>query len=135
MFSGALSGTTLSDIQWGTGVNGTTLLAALQADAALGTTFAGCSTAADVADKLTESNAAAFAQIVGQNLVVPAGGAAASTYSTADKNYTISGLAAGYYLVKDKDGTQKDASDAYTSFILKVVGNTDAAPQIRHADR
>jgi fimbrial isopeptide formation D2 family protein/LPXTG-motif cell wall-anchored protein len=124
VFTGTLSGSTLSDIQWGSSVDSAALLTALKADATLGTTFAACSTAADVAALLSDSNAAAFAQIAGQHLTTAAG-----TSTAATGGYAITGLAAGYYLVKDKDGTQDQTSDAYTSFILKVVQNTSAAPK------
>jgi fimbrial isopeptide formation D2 family protein/LPXTG-motif cell wall-anchored protein len=36
-------------------------------------------------------------------------------------------LPAGYYLLKDRDTTQSGTSDAYTSFIVEVVGDTMAA--------
>ena len=49
---------------------------------------------------------------------------AAVKESTAP-NTEITGLAAGYYLVKDQDGTQDGKSDAYTKFIVQVVGPTD----------
>lgn len=46
--------------------------------------------------------------------------------SSKDSTVTvIDGLAAGYYLVKDKDGTQKNTSDAYTTFIVQVVGDAE----------
>lgn len=42
--------------------------------------------------------------------------------------YVIDGLAPGYYLVKDKDGTVPQAqAQAYTKFILEVVGNDVSA--------
>ena len=124
VFTGTLSGSTLSDIDWGTGVDGTALLAALKGDAALGATFADCSTAADVAKLLSDANAAAFAQLAGQHLAAVAG---TSTYTGSA--YAITGLAAGYYLVKDKDASQAGTADAYTSFILKVVKDTAADPK------
>ncbi len=37
--------------------------------------------------------------------------------------YSISGLPAGYYLVKDKDDSLGDADTAYTTMILQVVGD------------
>lgn len=58
VFSGDLSGDTLSNVQWGSGVNSTdavdgkTLLQALQTDQTLDTAFDACNTAADVADVL-----------------------------------------------------------------------------------
>lgn len=37
-------------------------------------------------------------------------------------SYTISGLSDGYYLIQDKAGTLNEKNDAYTSFILKIIG-------------
>ena len=51
---------------------------------------------------------------------------ATSTY--ADGKYTISGLAAGYYLVKDKDNSIS-GDDTYTSYIIQVLGTTEIAPK------
>lgn len=50
IFSGDLSDGVLSNIEWGTGVNGTELLSALKAADA--TAYDGCTTAAEVAKKL-----------------------------------------------------------------------------------
>lgn len=51
--------------------------------------------------------------------------AAVTTKESTAPNTEITGLAAGYYLVKDKDGSQKDTQDAYTKFIVQVVGPTE----------
>ena len=42
--------------------------------------------------------------------------------STGNGSYTISGLNDGYYLIQDKAGTLDTKNDAYTSFILKIIG-------------
>ena len=42
----------------------------------------------------------------------------------ADGQYVISGLTAGYYLVKDQAGSLDGKHDAYTKFILEVVENS-----------
>ncbi|MGM9584580.1 MAG: isopeptide-forming domain-containing fimbrial protein [Faecousia sp.] len=47
------------------------------------------------------------------------------TVSSSDGNTEISGLPAGYYLVKDS--TKVAGADAATKFILQVVGNTEVA--------
>ena len=89
-------------------------------------------TAADVAKVLEsyENNSSemkAFADIAGQHLTKTTSGTA-SAYNEDSKSYTISGLAAGYYLVKDKDDSVP-GTDAYTDFILKVVQNTTVTPK------
>lgn len=51
--------------------------------------------------------------------------------SEHDENnvYTISGLPAGYYLVKDEDGTLSGTTAAYTAYILQIVENSTVSPK------
>lgn len=130
VFAGDLSEDekTLSNVTWGDGVDGTALLAELDdlED------FQNCKDAADVAKVLEgykdEPQAMKdFADIVGQHLTETTSGTV-SAYNEDSKSYTISGLAAGYYLVKDQNGSVS-GTDAYTDFILKVVKNTEATPK------
>mgnify|MGYP004689349115 CR=1 FL=1 len=114
----------LSNIVWGSGV-----------------TEAGKTALGDAADKAaslkTEAEAKAFAKEVAPYLQNP-------TESTAGTgSYSISGLSAGYYLVKDKDNTLSNQDDFYTAYIMQVVGNVNAMPkgdkptldkQIKHND-
>ena len=80
--------------------------------------------AADVAKKLTdETAAAAFAVNVAKYLQNP------TESKPGAVGYTISDLAAGYYLVKDKDNTLTDVDDGYTAYMMKVVGNISAKPK------
>lgn len=121
IFTGDLSGTTLSNIVWGSGITegGQT---ALQDKYDTAET----KSAAGVAEALTNDNAVQFAKDAAGYLTTTK---AESTYNETSKNYTISGLAAGYYLVKDKDNSLSGADDAYTSYILQVVGNTSVSPK------
>lgn len=104
IFTGDLNEGVLSNVQWGSGVNGTTLLAALKlADEEK---YGACETAADVSLALgtegaSAADAEAFAEVAAQYLTSPAG----SANAPVEGKYTISGLDAGYYLVKDKDGS------------------------------
>lgn len=129
IFAGDLHEKVLSNIAWGNGVNGTALLAALKADTAIGSDFTSCNSAADVAEVLaTYVNGAEktkqFAKVAGSNLTTAAG------TSTEEKaTYTISNLAAGYYLVKDKNDTLAGKDDFYTAYIMEVVGNVTALPK------
>ena len=66
-----------------------------------------------------ENQAAAFANDVKQYLVNPV----KSNSVAPNESYTFDGLTAGYYLVKDEDGSQTGKTGAYTSFIVQVVGN------------
>lgn len=134
IFAGDLSenGQTLSNVTWGDGVNGEALLAALKGTEEETTAYETCTTAADVAKVLEgykdEPQAMKdFADIAGQHLTETTSGTL-SEYNRENQSYTIFGLAAGYYLVKDKDGSVSGA-DAYTDFILKVVKDTTATPK------
>ena len=112
IFTGDLSGTTLSNIVWGSGVS-----------------KAGQTTLGDAAAKAetlkTEADAKAFAKAVAPYLTTAAG----SANTVTDGKYVISGLAAGYYLVKDQDGSLTGDNDSYTEYIIQVVGNVTATPK------
>lgn len=121
-------GPILSNIVWGRGVNGADLLAALkEADAAK---YGRCADAADVAEALgaedaAAADAAAFAEIAAEHLTVATGTANAPV----DGNYVIEGLPAGYYLVKDQDGSLEGDADAATEYIVQVLGNVAMEPK------
>ena len=113
----------LSNIVWGSGVDGAALLAELKTTKfGEATPFAACTNAAEVADVLEKfdndaENTQLFADIAAKHLATPAG-------TGSDK---IEGLTEGYYLVKDKDGSQDGQEDAaYTRFILEVVSDVTA---------
>ena len=112
IFTGDLSEGVLSNIVWGSGIS-----------------EAGQTALGDAAAKAetlkTEADAKAFAKAVASYLVTDA----ASTSTVTDGKYVISGLAAGYYLVKDKDGSLTGGNDSYTEYIVKVVSNTTATPK------
>lgn len=112
IFTGNLSGTTLSNIVWGSGVS------------EAGQTALGDATAKAETLK-TEADAKAFAKEVAPYLTTAAGSASTVTGG----KYVISGLAAGYYLVKDQDGSLTGDHDSYTEYIIKVVENTTADPK------
>ena len=101
----------LTEITWGSGVSAA-------GKKALGDAAAKAKSLTD------EASAIAFAKEVAKYLQAP-------TASGAQKNgkYTISGLAAGYYLVKDKNNTLSAKDDFYTAYIMKVVGDVTAAPK------
>lgn len=130
VFAGDLAGNVLSNIQWGTGVDGEALLTALKGDGTIGSSFTDCTTAAQVAEVLAgfESNSTnldAFAKVVANNLSTATG---TSTQGTG--NYTISNLPAGYYFVKDQDGSLTgEGPDAYTKFMLNLVKDTPVTPK------
>lgn len=111
IFSGDLHDGVLSNIVWGTGVT------------EAGKTVLG--NANTKAESLTDENATDFAKEVSAYLT----DVCASTSTMADGVYVISGLSAGYYLVKDRDNSLTGADDSYTSYIIKVVNNVPVTPK------
>lgn len=130
IFKGDLNDSTLSNVQWGDGVTNTdALLTALKTDNTLKATFGSVDSAATVADALAQASkdddvAREFATVVSGYLsTTPQVSVESAATSTA-----ITGLSAGYYLVKDEDGSLDTTTQAsYTRFILEVVKNTSAA--------
>ena len=102
----------LSNIVWGSGVSEAGQTA--QGDAA-----------AKAETLKIEADAKAFAKAVAPYLTTAAG----SVNTVTDGKYVISGLAAGYYLVKDQDGSLTGDNDSYTEYIIQVVGNVTATPK------
>ena len=102
----------LSNIVWGSGVSEA-------GQTALGDAAAKAETLKNEAD------AKAFAKAVAPYLTTAAG----SANTVTDGKYVISGLAAGYYLVKDQDGSLTGGNDSYTEYIIRVVGDVTATPK------
>ncbi|EOS80850.1 fimbrial isopeptide formation D2 domain-containing protein [Dorea sp. 5-2] len=131
----------LSNIEWGAGVNGDALLAALKADntfnvvdegEAKTNAFANCKTAAQVAEVLggeafgssdveNSTLTDAFARVAENKLTATVAGTATGT-----GNVEITVTGSGYYLVKDQNGTVDTTNGAYTRFMLEVVGDATA---------
>ena len=135
IFSGNLSSDgRLGDIAWGSGVNGSNLLAALKADPFFGddaaNLFSSCTDAYSVSLVVAawspdSANLDRFAEVVGENLNTLAG-----TSSASGTTYTIAGLNAGYYIIKDSnDAPEQDTGDAYTKYIIRVVRNVEVSPK------
>lgn len=115
IFSGDLSGDTLSNIQWGSGVDATAVTAALGEAATKAEALNGKSN--DAAD------AKAFAQAVSAYLK----STPTKTVQSASGTTTFTGLEAGYYLIKDKTASLAGKEgESYTRFILQVVKDTTA---------
>ena len=134
VFAGDLAegSSTLTNIEWGEGVNGSALLAALQADETLKGYFTDAKTAEDVAAALADeafqhdnSLTQAFAKVVGANL----SGTAAGTSTKSEQVYTITVKKQGYYLVKDQNESLDEETAAYTRFILQVVKDVTVTPK------
>lgn len=129
------TGPMLGNITWGDGVDaGRTdaLLAALKVDANLGALpgMADAATAADVAAALDGANAetaAAFAEVVSGFLAAAPTGQTNAHVDNA--RYVIANLPAGYYLVKDQDGSLQGDADTATEYIVQVLGNVTMEPK------
>lgn len=135
IFKGDLSGTgaaagpdttadpfVLSNIEWGDGVtmSGTTATT-------LGTLADGeAKTPAQWAEWLSANSDKAedFAAEIAKKL--SSNSTSSGAYNSDAKTYTISGLEAGYYLVKNTtvpSATETTGAGSYTSYILKVIGD------------
>lgn len=120
IFKGDLAGNVLSNIEWGTGVT------------EAGKAAFGRVTAAEVAKTLyNETAAKAFATKISGYL---------DTTAAVEGKTEITGLSAGYYLIKNKS---VNPTEAYTDFILEVVKDVEITPkgqkptlekQIKHND-
>lgn len=113
----------LSNVVWGSGV--TTDGQTIMGDAA--------AKAKNLDGKDTDgTDAKAFAQEVAKYLSnTVAGTASTLTVKESKQYYEITGLAAGYYLIKDQDNSQEteietgDKKEAYTYYIMEVVDDVD----------
>lgn len=128
IFQGNLDGNTLSDIEWGTGIDGAAFLTELKKN----TTYASCTDAKTVAEKLAtfkdnSDGAVAFAKLAGNFLTTATGSAKA----TSSANGEIKVPAAGYYLLKDVTDVTTP-HDALSLNILKVVKDVKVNPKADH---
>ncbi|VED93237.1 Cna protein B-type domain-containing protein [Streptococcus equinus] len=132
VFGGDLAKTTekdanaprLSNIHWGSGVNEFT--------------YDGESDAAKIAEKLSgqkedSDDAKAFSKLAGANLKefgeaekAAKDGQDFATAKSENGKAVLTVSEPGYYLVKDKDGTQDGNDAAYTRFMMEVVGDVTA---------
>ena len=126
VFTGTLHGTgenaVLSNVDWGSGVNGDALLNELKTtEFESATPFSACTNAqavANVLDDLTDNaaNLQKFADIVAKHLK------ATPTVTGTKGNNSFPVDDPGYYFIKDADNSLSNAeSAAYTDYILKVV--------------
>ena len=113
IFTGDLHEGVLSNIVWGSSVsNADDLDDAAKVAEKLDTNYTG-------ADKITVDDLLKM---------ITLGDPVADSGKTSNP-YVISGLAAGYYLVKDQDASLAGDNDAYTEYIIKVVADVTAAPK------
>lgn len=123
----------LTAVEWGTGVTDTDAILAELEDLGLDVTAE--STASDVAKALVGKGddstlMQAVADVFGDHLSTTAISSTETKEDGATTGYVISGLEAGYYLVKDT-GTVPE-TEAATRYILEVVGDvtTDVKAEV-----
>lgn len=130
IFKGDISGSeaagfVLSNIIWGDNI-GSAGKSALANKLGLASDASAAVVANALAAGIDSDTVREIANLVGQNLTGTAITSDAGTGSGSNVTYTINGLEAGYYLVKDRDIA---GLDAYTSFILEVIGDATATPK------
>lgn len=126
---GVVTSRTLSNIEWGSGVS--------DAGKAALYTWAGLSvtdrTAAKVAEKLATNNGATTAESFSKTLGTTVNlttSKTALTQNTGKTAYSGTVNEAGYYLVVDSKGSADLADkDAYSAYIMQVVGNVTVDPK------
>ena len=138
VFKGDISNGKLTNIEWGSGVNGDGLLVALKA--LENSHYSECKTAEAVADVLKgfkndSQNLDEFARVVGGHLSDTAAGTSTETKGETQSTYTIDVTGDGYYFIKDTGVLGTD--DAATKYILKVVGDVTVAakPEVPSIDK
>ena len=136
IFTGDLTVTgdtkTLSNVEWGTGIDRdkvSTLITALNAiESKPYDTIAATATAKDVQEALSKVNDNATDSAVEKAIAEAFYNALSNTKTGTGSDTGVSGLTAGYYLIKDGDLTgdatgKNDKPGAKTRYILQVVGN------------
>ncbi|KFN88628.1 hypothetical protein H702_01965 [Streptococcus equinus JB1] len=126
IFAGDISsdGTTLSNVRWGSDVTPFDYKGITEADK-----IAEEISKPGEVDENNETKAAKdFSKLAGAHLTTTI-----HKVTSTETTTVISGLAPGYYLVKDVDGSQtadpskeSEKATAYTRFIMQVVGNSEA---------
>lgn len=146
IFTGTLStdgNNVLSNVNWGADIDGAQVVAALKANTTLNKVgaisgLADDASAATVAealagltDKSDEAKALAdvFATLIDKTPTKSSTVVDTNDTDEAVDEYQITGLASGYYFVKDKDGSLTSAHDAYTGYVLEVVADAEVTPK------
>ncbi len=133
-------GEILSDIKWGKSIpsNNPASMSALQAELWAYTasngekTFEGAESAEDIAKAMNGAAddgelANAFAGIIANYLLPDPVASSNGSKKLGEENfeYTITVPADGYYFIKDKATTLEGTSEAYTKYILEVIGDRE----------
>lgn len=129
---------TITDIQWGNGVDGEALLAALIANDTVRNDFKNAKSAADVANVLSDYTTAddsvkldAVADVINANLTDAAKTQVSVEEADDTYQYTIEVDGDGYYFVKDSESVTLENPDAVTKFILEVAGEAAVEVEVK----
>ena len=114
----------LTNIEWADGIDNTKLQAPYNGMTAKAVAK---ELAGNAVQNVASNEAAKFAQQVVKDDAL--GTVARTTNVQTNGKYVLDNLTPGYYLVRDKKDSLKGKYDADTTFILRVVGSTEATPK------
>lgn len=136
-YSNAGGSEKLSNVTWGSGVDGAALLTALKANNAFGSgdanLFKNATTAENVADIVagftTDDQKKAFADTVATGTgVLKDTAKSALAYDGTGKTYTVTGLAEGYWAVVDQTPAATNIKEEHLSpVVLQVIGGSESS--------
>lgn len=133
IFKGDLSGSTLSNIEFGSALSPTDQASVLLNYSSIldGTTYA--YSAAGLAEALVDGasnggiDVTAFAEYIAESYTLTP--AKTFTYSDTAKNYTADVVGAGYYLIKNTAIPSSGEGTVYSNYILEVVKSITVTPK------
>lgn len=114
----------LTNIEWANGIDHTKLQAPYNGMTAKAVAK---ELAGNAVQNVASDKAAKFAQQVVKDGALKT--VARTTNVQANGKYVLDNLTPGYYLVRDKKDSLRGKYDADTTFILRVVGSTEATPK------
>lgn len=114
----------LTNIEWANGIDPTKLQAPYNGMTAKAVAK---ELAGNAVQNVASDKAAQFAQQVVKDGALKT--VARTTNVQANGKYVLDNLTPGYYLVRDKKDSLRGKYDADTTFILRVVGSTEATPK------
>lgn len=114
----------LTNIEWANGIDNTKLQAPYKGMTAKAVAK---KLAGNAVQNVASDEAAQFAQQVVKDGAL--GTVARTTNVQTNGKYVLDNLTPGYYLVRDKKDSLRGKYDADTTFILRVVGSTEATPK------